>query len=104
MRFLWITVHYDRKNIRLTHFLARYRYLAQPLLQDPIPVQYNISKMEEVHAIDLEFINQAFGTDFTDPEIARVFFETWAEAQQTIPQRSKEILHLNYLSNPNRDK
>ena len=54
--------------------------------------------MEEVHANDLRFINEAFGTAFTDPEIARVFFETWQEAQQMIPQRTKEIVHLNHLS------
>ena len=44
--------------------------------------RYNISKMREVYAIELECINEAFGTAFTDPDIAWLFFTTWAETQQ----------------------
>lgn len=32
----------------------------------------------------LENINRVMGTDFTDPEIAEVFFEEWAEKQACI--------------------
>ena len=60
--------------------------------------------MEEVHAIDLDAINIAFGTAFTDPDIAQVFFETWAETQGWIPKRSQEIWHFNNLSSLKRDK
>jgi len=32
----------------------------------------------------LERMNQAFGADFEDPNIAEVFFLTWLEIQQSI--------------------
>ena len=51
--------------------------------------------MREVYAIELECINEAFGTAFTDPDIAEIFFLTWAEIQQAISLNGYHINHIN---------
>ena len=52
------------------------------MTKEPRHISASIGKFIKHTA--LERMNQAFGADFEDPNIAEVFFLTWLEIQQSI--------------------